>query len=706
MYLTELHGMRRLAFELEGYTPPAYPPDKWNRLITWFQKTTIAIYKKFIMRDTVMSITFIFPKLICRIAIPLMLSFLLAGCAFMKVKEETEFAKKSNVLVGNLSSTLSFLGMPVIVAAYSKKGIKRIIVHYTTLHEIGPYELIVSKGKHNIVAFVDKNKNLIYDEEEPAGQILSGEQVSTPAGGVTGNLDIVISEQSSKKIDFPAGSKIPPKGYKNFHSTCPGAIAEINDVIFSDEYGKKGFWTSLEFFKEIGGNVYFLEAYDPTKIPILFVHGAAGSPQNWQTFFEKIDRSKYQPWFFYYPSGASIDSMSYLLLWKLQNLQVKYNFKELYITAHSMGGLVVRSFFVNYGFLFPSITNFISISTPWGGEELAELGVKYAPAVIPAWRDMQPGSEFITSIFSKKMPPTVDHYLFFGHKGNRNILRPNNDKTVTLVSQLDQRSQRDAKMIYGFNEDHVSILSSKQVISQYNSILDDIYQKTKESDKILGNRIHVDFSFDIPKEQPRPMLGLFLRPVDKKGAGTWLYLGPDDTGQEHGPFPSGKYEVSIIAPAFAPEPVSASVRIEEGKVPSVEFFMKPVGYIRGYVVISEQRHIEIGKDLQPKVERVQQSGSDIQIESIALSGSGIYRTLIPLQEERIGYNEHYPEYYLSKTDFSSNGAFFFFGLPAGKYELIINAKGYRQNSKFCNVIPGQYQNTMTIELEKQIVDHP
>ena len=652
-----------------------------------------------------MSIIFISPKLICKIAIPLTLFFLLAGCAFMKVKEETKFAKKSNVLVGNLSSTLSFYGMPVIVAAYSKKNDKIAIVHYTTLHEIGPYELIVPMGEHNIVSFVDKNKNLIYDQGEPAGQILSGEQVSAPAGGVVGNLDIVISQQNSRKIDFPIGSKIPPKSYKNFHSTSPGAIADINDVLFSDEYGQKGFWTGLEFFKEIGGNVYFLETYDPTKIPVLFVHGAAGSPQNWQTFFESIDRSKYQPWFFYYPSGSSISSMSHLLFWKLHNLQTKYKFKELYFTAHSMGGLVVRSFLVNYGFLFPSITNFISISTPWGGEVLAKVGVKYAPAVIPAWRDMQPGSEFINSIFNKKMPPTVEHYLFFGHKGNRNILRPNNDKAVTLVSQLDRRSQRDAKMIYGFNEDHVSILSSKQVISQYNAILDDIYQKTKDSDKISGNRMKVDFSFDIPKDQPRPRPGLFLHPVDKKRAGTWLYLDPDDTGREHGPFPSGNYEVSLIAPAFLPEPVSVLVSIEEGKVPKVKFSMKPVGYIRGYLVINEQRHIEIGRDLQPETRNDLQPDSDVTIESITLSGNGIKRTLIPLKEET-SYHELFIEHYLSETDFTSEGTFFFFGLPAGKYELIINAKGYKQNSKFCNVIPGKYQNTMTIELEKQIVEHP
>lgn len=263
---------------------------------------------------------------------------------------------------------------------------------------------------------------------------------------------------------------------------------------------------------------------------------------------------------------------------------------------------------------------------------------------------------------------------------------------VTLASQLDQRSQRDAKMIYGFNEDHVSILSSKQVLSQYNAILADLYQKTKASDTILGNRLHVDFSFDFPKEQPKPMPTLLLRPVDKKGTEIMFYLSPEDTGREHGPFPSGKYEVSLLAPAFVAEPAGISTSIEEGTVPSVEFFLKPVGYLRGYVAKNEQ-HIQVGAPPQPDTE--------VQIHSITLSGSGAHRTTIPLREE-----ESYSEYFLSATDFTAKGAFFFFGLPAGEYELTINAKGYEQYSEMCNVRLGQYQNTMVINLVKEIVDSP
>ena len=289
------------------------------------------------------------------------------------------------------------------------------------------------------------------------------------------------------------------------------------------------------------------------------------------------------------------------------------------------------------------------------------------------------------------MPSAVDHYLFFGHKGNRNILRPNNDKVVTLASQLDQRAQRDARMLYGFNEDHVSILSSKQVLSQFMAILTDKYQEAKATSKISGNRLRVDFTFDFPKDLPRPMPALILRPNDNKGTETLFYISPDDTGREHGPFPSGDYEVSLVAPAFVPEPSSRSIRIAAGTVPRVAFSFKPAGYLRGYVVKHGQRDIQLGESPQPNTE--------IEIQSITLSGGEVYRTLIPLQEEG-----SYSKYFISATDFSSKGTFFFFGLPAGKYELTLIAKGYEPFSKIYTVIPGQYQNTIIVELVKKIVD--
>ena len=187
------------------------------------------------------------------------------------------------------------------------------------------------------------------------------------------------------------------------------------------------------------------------------------------------------------------------------------------------------------------------------------------------------------------------------------------------------------------------------------------------------------------------MLALLLRPVDNRGTETLFYISPDDTGRELGPFPPGDYEVGLVAPAFAPEPSSRSIRIEAGTVPRVAFNFKPVGYFRGYVVEHGQRDIQLGESPQPDAE--------IEIQSITLSGGEVHRTLIPLQEEG-----SYSKYFLSATDFSIKGTFFFFGLPAGKYELRINAKGYEPYFETCNVRLGQYQNTIIIKLVKESVN--
>jgi hypothetical protein len=41
---------------------------------------------------------------------------------------------------------------------------------------------------------------------------------------------------------------------------------------------------------------------------------------------------------------------------------------------------------------------------------------------------------------------------------------------LTLSNLLDIRAQSEAKMTWGFDEGHATILSSKEVIEQYNSI--------------------------------------------------------------------------------------------------------------------------------------------------------------------------------------------------------------------------------------------
>jgi len=114
---------------------------------------------------------------------------------------------------------------------------------------------------------------------------------------------------------------------------------------------------------------------------------------------------------------------------------------------------------------------FVSISTPWNGSATAAKGVERSPGVVPSWHDMVPDGEFIQSLFKKKLPARVKSYFFFSIRGNCSLMMANNDGTVEIASELDYRAQREAEKIFGYDEDHGSILTSPIVIDQFNKIL-------------------------------------------------------------------------------------------------------------------------------------------------------------------------------------------------------------------------------------------
>jgi len=612
----------------------------------------------------------------------------LVGCSLLKIQKDVSKSLASTILVGHVTTSAPGKG-PVVVAAYSVTEGKRQVAHYTVLHGSGEYELIVPPGNYYIFAYIDENSNLIYDEGEKAGQYGEPTMVSVPAGGVVMLVDFAIPEKESK-IDFPRGDKISPLQPRKLYSRLAGAVADLGDKRFSAETGAKGFWEPVEFFKEYGGNIYFLEKYDPRKIPILFVHGASGTISEWKYLVDYIDRTRFQPWFFYYPSGARIKSMSYLLYWKLLNLQIKYQFDNLYITAHSMGGLVVRSFIMDYAKACPYIKLFISLATPWGGDRMAEYGVKQSPAVIPSWIDMQPESEFIQSLYSAKLPEDIIFYMFSGYRGGRNPFQSNNDGTISLVSIQDMRPQAEAKMNYIFNEDHVSILSSRDVATQYNTIINTFGEKNLASGLRSGGYLRVRFAYEDRPVAAKPWPSLILRPESKKQAETMILLGADDTDRLLGPFPPGTYRAHIIADAVKAETNDVAVTIESNTTKELNFIFQPDGTISGYVTAAlktEDRPVGMPAD------RYLPADKKIVIRSVTLRGNGIQRTLHPLEE-----GDNYMDHALARTDFCYRGYFNFFGLPAGIYELVVDAQGYKPILKQYTVTPGKPSEMRVTEL--------
>jgi len=619
------------------------------------------------------------PSISQRVGITLfIICFVTMSCTLIKLKKEVNKALESTVLVGRIYA--KFLGNgPIIVAACSTSEGKEI-AHYTVLHDSGEYELMVGQGNYYVFAYWDKNSNLIYEAGEPAGQYGDPKLVSAPAVGVVYDIDVFIPEEGSN-IAVPHGSKISSVSPQKLHSRQAGDITDLDDERFSEEYGTKGFWEPYSFFKQFGGNIYFLEEYDPEKTPILFIHGAGGTPKGWWYFVDNIDRTRFQPWFFYYPTGARINSMSHLLLWKLTNLQTKYQFTKIYITAHSMGGLVARSFIIDYGLKFPYVKLFISLATPWGGDRMAEYGVQQSPAVIPSWIDMQPEGDFIKSLYRIKMPEQTSFYMFYGHRGSRNPFRSNNDGTITLSSLLDYRPQSEAKMNYAFNEDHASIIFSKEVLAQYNTILNEFDEKQSASLHRSGGYLKIHFAYNYDFDGVRPWPTLILRPIGKKDAETVIFLSDDDNGRILGPFPSGEYMASMVTMAGKTRKNYVSVTIESNKTRELDFVFIPDGVIRGCVTTSlKPEDTSVG---MPDY-RFRSADSKIKIRSIALEGNGIHRELQQIK----GKDVNNYDCFILRTDICYNTFFAFFGLPAGDYKLSIKAEGYKSIVKNYSVMPG------------------
>jgi hypothetical protein len=76
-------------------------------------------------------------------------------------------------------------------------------------------------------------------------------------------VDIFLGEQWSQTT-LPLGNQFVSKGAVGARGTNAGALADIDDPIFSSAYGEdEGYWEPLKFFQETGANIFALEPYDP-----------------------------------------------------------------------------------------------------------------------------------------------------------------------------------------------------------------------------------------------------------------------------------------------------------------------------------------------------------------------------------------------------------------------------------------------------------
>src|SRR5262249_28801942 len=95
--------------------------------------------------------------------------------------------------------------------------------------------------------------------------------------------------------------------------------------------------------------LYFLEPYDPTRIPVVFVHGLMSSPYTWVKTINGLQqdpelRKHYQPWVFGYATGNPILYSALRLREELAKVDKIYpNHLPYVVVGHSMGGMLTHA---------------------------------------------------------------------------------------------------------------------------------------------------------------------------------------------------------------------------------------------------------------------------------------------------------------------------------------------------------------------------
>ena len=366
--------------------------------------------------------------------------------------------------------------LPIVVFAYTGEDGSEQLVDSFILAGPGPYFFIVPAGAYRLAAFQDLNRNFTYEPGTDAAALLrGGDPVVAPSGATLTDLDIKIGDASSEPLPFAfssADSGSLDQRVLPFHL---GELTRTDDPRFSEENAKRGLWQPLDFVFQVGAGVYFIEPYDPQKIPVLFIHGAMGHPANFADLIGRLDRSRFQPWLVYYPTAPSLEKTAMWLDRWVQDLYAVHRYPRMAVVAHSMGGLVARAF-INRVIAAgdgraEGLRLFITMSTPWDGHASAQRGVDRAPVVAPSWYDMAPESPFLRSLLEPQLPPTLVYDLLFSYAGGSRLVRVANDGVVTLSSQLVARAQIQARTVRGFNETHRGILLSADVAALLNEQL-------------------------------------------------------------------------------------------------------------------------------------------------------------------------------------------------------------------------------------------
>ncbi|MCD4750409.1 MAG: alpha/beta hydrolase [Thermoanaerobaculales bacterium] len=410
------------------------------------------------------------------IAVSVTLSLSLTGCTFIRLAQDLDQMEHLGTVLGRVTTPNGTTDGVYAILFDDTRAMPEVVNVDRLSTAISTYVFVLdTRRRYTVAAFQDLNGDLKRNPGEPAVMLGVPKSLTIRPGQYFEGMD----------LDLIPDAEIPP-GYDldlvgmdlETMESLPliaGQVVSLDAEIFEQENAEEGMWQPIEAWRSTGAGIYFLEEYDPAKIPVLFVHGIGGSPTDFRTIIDSLDRRLFQPWVFRYPSGARLLAIARVLKGLVDSLHRQYAFDTMYVTAHSMGGLVARSFVLQTGddWVYDYVRLFVSFATPYNGHEAAAKGVKYMPIVVPSWLDIQPDSDFLLAL-RRPLPEGIPFYLFFGfNSGGLNPIMPySSDSVVSVRSQLAPFAQEEAVDLFGYDLGHEEILSSQDVIDRYTLILD------------------------------------------------------------------------------------------------------------------------------------------------------------------------------------------------------------------------------------------
>jgi pimeloyl-ACP methyl ester carboxylesterase len=392
--------------------------------------------------------------------------FTLPGCSIKEIHEQTQIVENVGLIKGKINLTSNQKG-PVIVLRFRDENGIPVLRSQGIASEKGYFQFSVIPGTHYIAAFIDVNKDGRYQPEEHGNY-----------HGFPSKIDV--APKHTVNLDTITITGVVPRPETEIKSIAKisavweniGRIITLDDPRFSRDNYSMGLWKPVDFLDHAEGGLFFLQEYQQGKVPVLSVHGVNGGPADWEKVIESLDKQLFQPWVFYYPSGLRLDMISDYLLEAVSRLQHKHGFTEFYVIAHSMGGLVTRSFVKKYVEHAPENSKrlrlVMTVNSPMAGMPAAASGVKHLPIVVPSWRDVEPNSAFLKGIHTWKWPQEIPYHLVFSYTTGKS-----SDGLVSLQSQVPLKLQSESIRMYAFNNDHVGTLNDNNFLALFNRILKD-----------------------------------------------------------------------------------------------------------------------------------------------------------------------------------------------------------------------------------------